>query len=282
MYRALRLPILLKRAFSRAADHDVFNVAQSAAYSGIVALFPALIVCAALITLLPDTGPVRAELSEFFRRVLPANTVPVLAGYFSPKRQTQSSTRALVIAILVSISGAGSVIATLMEGLRRAAGLPADCWSFLDRRRRAYVLVLVSLLPLACSSILVIFGNWLAFWMTRRLGPGLHDLVLLLILVMRWTVASAGSVGLIALLYREGVPERQSWWRVLPGAVVATFLWLLTTLVFGWYVTRFANYTQVYGSLGAGIALLFWLYLVALSVLTGAEFNAELRKERVT
>jgi membrane protein len=52
-------------------------------------------------------------------------------------------------------------------------------------------------------------------------------------------------------------------------------MWFLTTLAFGWYVTRFANYSQVYGSLGAGIALLFWLYIISLSVLCGAEFNAQ-------
>jgi membrane protein len=52
-------------------------------------------------------------------------------------------------------------------------------------------------------------------------------------------------------------------------------MWFLATLVFGWYVTRFANYSQVYGSLGAGVALLFWLYIISLSVLCGAEFNTE-------
>jgi membrane protein len=56
---------------------------------------------------------------------------------------------------------------------------------------------------------------------------------------------------------------------------MATAMWFLTTLMFGWYVTRFANYSEVYGSLGAGIALLFWLYIVSLSVLCGAEFNAQ-------
>ena len=67
---------------------------------------------------------------------------------------------------------------------------------------------------------------------------------------------------------------RREWsWRAsLPGATVATVLWFVTTLLFGLYVTRFANYSQVYGSLGAAIALMFWLYLIALSVLIGAEF----------
>ena len=66
----------------------------------------------------------------------------------------------------------------------------------------------------------------------------------------------------------------------LPGAVVATVMWFVTTLLFGWYVTRYANYSEVYGSLGAGIALLFWLYIISLSVLCGAEFNAQLDRER--
>ena len=69
---------------------------------------------------------------------------------------------------------------------------------------------------------------------------------------------------------------RDAGWRAsLPGAVLATVLWFFTTLVFGVYVTRFANYSRVYGSLGAGIALMIWLYLIALCVLLGAEFNAQ-------
>jgi len=72
--------------------------------------------------------------------------------------------------------------------------------------------------------------------------------------------------------------QRRSWVKTLPGAVVATAMWFLTTLAFGLYVTRVADYSAVYGSLGAGIALLFWLYIVFLSVLCGAEFNAQLSR----
>jgi len=71
-----------------------------------------------------------------------------------------------------------------------------------------------------------------------------------------------------------------SWRASLPGATVATLLWFVTTLGFGFYVTRFANYSRVYGSLGAAIALMFWLYIIALSVLIGSEFNAQLNIER--
>jgi membrane protein len=71
-----------------------------------------------------------------------------------------------------------------------------------------------------------------------------------------------------------------SWRSSLPGATLATAMWFLTTLIFGLYVTRYANYSRVYGSLGAAIALMFWLYIIALSVICGAEFNAQLASAR--
>ncbi len=258
--------------------HDIFNIAQSAAYSAMVALFPTLIVAAALIPLVPDTGPMRDELSAVFDRVLPADVRPVLAAYFTSQQYAETSVRALLLGVLVSVSGAGSVLLTFMEGLRRASDLPPDCWSFWQRRARAYALVPLSLLPLVLSSLLVIFGHLLARIMSGHATPALQGLVYVLVLVVRWVVALTGSVGLIALLYKLGTPLRRPWFSVIPGAMAATAMWLVTTLGFGWYVTRFANYSRVYGSLGAGIALLFWLYIVSFSVLFGGEFNAQLRR----
>jgi membrane protein len=271
--RALHLPILLKRAFSAAIVHDCANVAQSAAYSSIVALFPALIVAAAAIGYLPDTGPIHAELLSVFNRIFPSEISRLLEGYFVSTPNTPA--RGVLVALFLSISGASGVIITFMEGLRRARGLPADCWTFWQRRRRAYALVPLSLLPLAIASILVVFGHVITTWIALHVPPAVHAPVYFAAVLIRWTVSLTASVGLIALLYHLGTPERQPWPRTLPGAIMATGTWFLTTLGFGWYVTRFANYSQVYGSLGAGIALLFWLYIVSFSVLCGAEFNAQ-------
>jgi membrane protein len=115
---------------------------------------------------------------------------------------------------------------------------------------------------------------WLAMYVTASIRTPVYFFAFLI----RWTVALTGSIGIVALIYHMGSPLRQSWKRTLPGAIVSTAMWLLATLIFGWYVTRFANYSQVYGSLGAGIALLFWLYIVSLSVLCGAEFNTEVNR----
>ena len=280
MQSLLRHPAMFKRALAHALQDDALNIAQSAAYSAIVALFPALIVFAALVPLLPDTAPIRYELADVVQRILPASVTPMLEGYFTPAQEGFTSTRALLLGVLVSISGASSVIATFMEGLRRAYGLPPDCWSFWSRRGRALLLVPLSLLPLGASSLLVLFGHFLAVWLAGHGTPQQSGPIFVFVITVRWLVALAGSVGLIALLYKLGTPLRLSWRSTLPGALLATALWFASTLVFGWYVTRFANYSRVYGSLGAGIALLFWLYLASLSVLCGAEFNGQLQAAR--
>jgi membrane protein len=272
--RLVRLPVILHRTLVRALAHDCLNIAQSTAYSGIVALFPALIVAAAIISLLPDTTPIRFQLSLFFDRVLPPDVTPLLESYFVASPHT-ISTRALTVAFLVSITGASSVIATLMEGVRRANELPADCWTFWQRRRRAFLLVPLSLIPFVLATVLVVFGHYITLWLALNIMPFARAPVYLLALLLRWIVALVGSIGIVALIYHMGTPMQQSWKRTLPGAVMSTAMWFLTTLVFGWYVTRFANYSQVYGSLGAAIALLFWLYIISLSVLCGAEFNIE-------
>ncbi len=279
---ALGLAGMVRRAILGALRHDGLNLAQSAAYSAIVALFPAMIVAAAAIALLPDVSSLKAEVGGFFEQVLPEDVLPLLQGYFVGTPHSPHTVRALMGAALVSVAGASSVLATLMEGLRRAEDLPMECWTFWQRRGRALLLVPLSLLPLALATGLVVFGRWIALWLAGDLAKGVRPTFFAGALAARWTVSLAGVAGLTALIYHLGTPRRQSWVRTLPGAVMATGMWFVSTLLFGWYVTRLANYSQVYGSLGAGIALLVWLYLVFLSVLCGAEFNVEFARGRGT
>ena len=294
MKRLLRWYAVVARALHRTVlsvlEHDCLNIAQSTAYSAIVALFPALIVAAAVIGLLPDTAPVRFQLADFFDRVLPAGVSSLLDAAFENAPKHTHSLRALVSAGVVSFAGASNVIATLMEGLRRARGLRRDCWNFWQRRRRSFELVPLLLVPLTIASLLVVFGHEVSQWLVASIGPQARAPIYAATLLLRWALAVGASVGLIALLYHMGAPEKRGdgraadgsagaaqaqgwWWTSLPGAVLATGLWFPATLIFGWYVTRFTNYSEVYGPLGAGIALLFWLYIISLSVLAGAEFN---------
>lgn len=300
-----RLLYLLRRTFTSVLDHDCLNLAQAAAYSAMVSLFPGLIVAAAIFATLPDSAPIRTQAALFFDRILPDDVSPVLDSYFENSHQTDHSNHALAVAAVVSLIGASSVIVTLMEGFRRAFNLSALEWGFWDRRWRSFALVFIALVPLTVASTLVIFGHLLSEWIVANIGASAVTAVVVLAIAVRWTVALASSIAVIAVIYHMGIPPaglaitesagrskdhlwesfrtvramstmEKSWKRTLPGATLATVMWFVTTLVFGLYVTRFANYSEVYGSLGAGVALLFWLYIISLSVLAGAEFNAQL------
>ena len=272
----LHLLVLIRRALWSAVDHDCFNMAQATAYSAVFALFPALIVAAAVIALVPDTLPLRYQLAVFFDRVLPGSVSLLFETYFTASPNNTHSARVLVGAVIVSITGAASVIGTLMEGLRRAHDLPADTWTFWQRRRKSFALIPLCLLPLAVASILVVFGHIITLWLMQYVPTNLDTVAYAIASILRWTVALAGTASIIAFIYHLGTPTALSWRRSLPGAVFATAMWMLTTITFGWYVTNFANYTVVYGSIGAAIALLVWLYITALSVLCGAELNAQI------
>jgi uncharacterized BrkB/YihY/UPF0761 family membrane protein len=101
------------------------------------------------------------------------------------------------------------------------------------------------------------------------LGP----LVLFIWRVVRWTIGLFTTILVLAMIYQFGTPRRRAWKYVLPGASGAAIIWFLTTLGFGFYLTRFADYSVVYGPLGAVVATLVWLYIATLSVLIGAEFK---------
>jgi membrane protein len=94
--------------------------------------------------------------------------------------------------------------------------------------------------------------------------------------VIRWIIATLTSIAVIALIYHNAVPRTQRWHTVIPGATLATGMWFSSTLLFGFYLKHYADYSIIYGSLGAGIALLVWMYMVSLVILVGAEFNAML------
>ncbi len=106
------------------------------------------------------------------------------------------------------------------------------------------------------------------------IDPDFSYYVLLLWGMMRWAIATLTSISVIALIYHNAVPRTQPWHSVIPGSVLATALWFSATVGFRAYLQHFGDFTTIYGSLGAAMALLSWMYMISLVVLVGAEFNA--------
>jgi membrane protein len=96
--------------------------------------------------------------------------------------------------------------------------------------------------------------------------------------LLYWPILIVVSVVFLALLYYLSVPVRTAWWRGVPGGIVALAIWSLGSLILRLYLSGSASGVTVYGSLGAAIAVLAWLYITALAVLIGAALNAEIDK----
>ena len=268
----LRFIHLLRLAFWRAFEHDAFAIAKASAYSSILTFFPLLLVVGSALANSRKTAAYLREITYALDRILPAGS-PTAISYL--KGTYPRSVGLLVSASLLTLWTASGVMISWMEGFRRCYELP-KIWGLVKERMVAFYLVILAGVPLTFATILVASGSRIERNVLFHLNQEFGLYVLLMWTATRWLIATLTSIAVIALIYHNAVPRTQPWHSVLPGASLATILWFLSTSLFGWYLQNYADYSIIYGSLGAAIALLVWMYLISLVILVGAEFNAML------
>jgi membrane protein len=261
-----------------ALEHDVLNTAKAAAYSGMLMLFPALVVLATLLAQVPEGTSLVGEVRASFEQFLPADSMSLLQSSLETRRL--HSAQLIFSAASLSVFAGLGLMLSLMEGFRRAYRLPREDWGFWQRRGRALLLVPIVLVPLSLATLVLVFGRQIEAWMIDNAVHELRHIVLVFWRMARWAVALLTSVSVLGALYHFGTRRKEHWAWVGPGAIAATLVWFPATLAFGWYVTRIADYSMLYGSFGAGIATLVWLYITSFSALLGAELNGVLYRER--
>jgi membrane protein len=270
---------LLRRSLLASFDDNCFGIAKGAAYSALLSFFPVLTAAA---TILVETraGFVSARIERTLQDIVPPGSEDLVVQQFRVSGARPVSL--LVVAGLVSLWAASGVIKSLIEGFQSAYRVPRNR-DFVHSTAVAISLVLAAAVPLVSATVLIIFGGQVerAVLNAIKIDPLLNPLAWLWILVSRiarYAVAFTATVVVTALLYYFGPYRQQRWRFVWPGAVLATVLWLLTTSGFAWYARNIAHYNVMYGSIGAGIALLVWMYLMAIIALIGCEFNAEFER----
>lgn len=273
-----RLLLYIRDALWQALDHDVLNTAKAAAYSGMLMLFPALLVVTTLLAQVQEGTNLVGEFRALLGQFLPGDTMDLLQSYLLARRV--HSHQVILSAISLSLFAGLGMMLSLMEGFRRAYRIPRGDWGFWPRRFRALLLVPIALVPLSLATVVVVFGHQFEIWMIQNAVHELRHIVLFFWRMVRWTIALLTSIAVLCALYHFGTRHKEHWTHVAPGAIVATLVWFPATLAFGWYVTRIADYSMFYGSFGAGIATLVWLYISSFSALLGAEINGIYFRDR--
>jgi membrane protein len=267
-----------RRTMSRIVRDRVSVAAGSLAYHLFLSFFPAVIAGLAFLTLLHvGSGTIRS-LTHGIERGLPSGAAGVFTGAVrAATRRTSGSIASVVLGIAVALWSASSAMAVLQQTLDIAYEVPIDR-SFVARRIRALPMLLLSVGLGGCAAVLVVFGQPIGSALRSAIpvGAGAVDIGWT---VVRWTVAFVLASLLFSVYYYLG-PNREKprWQWVTAGGLLAAAAFLAASLGFSFYVSSFGAYGRTYGSF-AGVAIfIFWLYLVGVAILVGAELNAEVER----
>lgn len=251
-------------------------IAAGVAFYGLLSIFPALTALISIYGLVADPAQVQQQIAGT-AGVLPPNVRQLLQSH--AQAIAGPSNGALSISVIVGF------LLTLWSARQGANAIViALNIAYEVRETRALLLRMGLTLLLTVAAILVAIVALVGVvGIPAVLGHlGLGSIGQLAVSAVRWPILALLLVGALAALYRYLPNRRRPAWRwVASGAVAATVLWLIASALFSLYVSTFAHYNKVYGSVGAIVVLLLWLFLSALIVLIGAEFNAAIEQQIV-
>jgi membrane protein len=224
-------------------------------------------------------GDLYSRLMAYFRRVMPDSVFELVQGVIRDLTSGASGTK-LSLGLLVTIWSASAGVNALIKGLNVAYDVrELRPWY---RRRWVAIIITLALAVLVTSAlVMLVWGDNIGGWLAARWNLGEWFQI-------GWSLAHWGVVvGFVLLalnlIYVFGPNLREHRWQAFfPGSIAALALWLLASVGFKAYFESFGTYAKTYGSLGAIIALLVWLYLTGLAILMGGEVNSEIRKAAAT
>ncbi len=266
---------VVMRTWSKFNRRQIHRVAAGVAFFALLSMFPAMAAFVSLYGLFAD-----AEQAPHHLAIL-AGVMPRAALSLAANEMTRLSAGrhpalgfAFVVSVIASLWSANGAVKALLAGLNTA---------YEARERRGLIrlnLVSLAFTVAGLAFVMTAFGLVVAgppvlraLGWKGRLDPSVVG-------VLRWPVLFVGSACGLAMLYRFGPSRHRGRWRwVTAGSALASLAWLAMSMGFSRYVSNFGHYERTYGSLGAVVGFMIWLWLSAIVVLAGAELNAEIEAE---
>jgi membrane protein len=246
-------------------------MAAALAFYFLFSLFPALVLFSAAVAFLPGHA-LFDEAITALATVLPTDSMQLLLGYvvkvITPHRETYLS-----LGFVGTIWTVSSSFSVSIEALNMAYGVVEDRPFWKTRALAMALAFLIGTLLMTALSVMILgprFGEWLAA------RTPLSELFVVLWPYIHWSVAIGSTILGIDALYLLGPNRRQQFRSTLPGAALAVGCWLGLSYLLGSYLRHFGMFDKTYGTLGAVIVLLVWLYWTGFAILVGAELNAQL------
>jgi membrane protein len=271
--RPAQLKAAVVRTYEDVDRNHTLQVAAALSYYFVMALFPALVLLSAFVAYLPVPDLFNQALN-LMSRFVPEDGMGlvrrVLADVITPNRDVFLSFG--LLGILWTAAGG---FANAIEALNIAYDVEETRPFWKTRLLAVGLTFLIGFLLLVALAVMIVgtrFGEWLAYhahlsqvWVW--IWPYIH-----------WTLAIGFTVLAVEALYFLAPNVKQRFWATLPGALISVGCWIGLSFLLGLYFRRFATFNKTYGTLGAAVALMVWLYWSSFAMLVGAEFDAELAK----
>lgn len=263
---------LVKRVYHEIGEDEVFTRSAALAYYFVSALFPMIFFLMAMLGLFARSHDLQSGLFNYTARFMPGDAYRLVQKTLQEVANNSSGLKLAFGLVLALWSGSGGV-ASIMDALNR-------CYHVKDARpwwkqRIIAVLLTASLSALTIAALaIVLYGGAIADFVGSHVG--LSDVTVMAWHIAQWPIALLFIVLSFAVLYYWGPDTDQQWQWITPGSVVGVLLWIGASLLFRVYLHFFNTYSKTYGSLGAAIVLLLWLYISGMAIMVGGEINSEI------
>jgi membrane protein len=274
--RAIRnLPLswreLGRRTGKEIFSDNLFDLAAQQAYYFFFALFPAILTLISIASFFPVANLVDDSI-QMLGRIAPPDVLKVITDQMMQISESKTG-GVLTFAFLLTLWSTSGAMVSIITTLNAAYGI-TDGRPLWKVRLTALALTIGMSLFILVSMALVLAGPTVAEHLANKLHLG--QVFKWTWWILQWPVVFVLVATAIGIVYYFAPDAEQDWAWITPGSIVATLLWVIVSLAFKLYISYFGNYNETYGTLGAFIILLTWFYLSGLSILIGAEMNAEI------
>jgi membrane protein len=265
---------ILKRVWDEIGNDRVMPLSAGMTYFSLMALFPAIGALVSLYGLFADRASINQHL-DLLSGVLPAGALQVIGDQMKLVASQGDGTLGLAFfgTLLVSLWSANAGMKAMFDSLNLVYG-EKEKRSFikLNALSLGFTLAMLVLILVAMGGVVVLPVVLKYLW--------LDSFSEILIKLLRWPIMFLGVALALACIYRYGPSrERPKWRWVTPGSAVAAVGWIAVSVLFSWYAENFASYNETYGSLGAIMGFMVWIWLSGTVVLVGAELDAEMEHQ---
>jgi len=250
--------------------HNYVTCGAALAFYFLMSVFPLLIFLASLLAYIPIPNLFDHAL-QIMARIVPADAMGVVRGVL--KDVLHANPKLLSFSIVVSVFTASGGFDSLISILNIASDVP-EGRPYWKRRLTALGLTLLTGLMVLLALLATALGPGFGSWLAERVTVG--RLVVILWPYIRWTLIVGFTILTVETIYFFAPNVQQRFTDQIPGALIAVSTWIAASWSLGWYLRNIAHYNYTFGALGAVVGLMMWFYVTALSLMLGAEINAEL------